>query len=101
MGFDGAVTGVAAPNFVAEIALHDIRRTLSFFSQLFLVLGIAVECILGLTGNWSVVGCVSTVFPVIFFVIFIVMPQTSTFLLIKGKSEAAAKSAQWYRGNKL
>jgi hypothetical protein len=92
MGFAGAVIGVAAPIFVAEIAQHDIQGTLSFFSQLLLALGIAVEYILGLTGNWSVVGCVSAAFPFTFFVIFIFMPETATFLLIKGKSEAAAKN---------
>jgi len=101
VGFVGAVIGVAAPICVAEIAQHDIRGTLSFLSQLLLVLGIAVDYTLGLTGNWSVVGCVSAGFPVVFFVTFIVMPETSTFLSIKGKSEAAAKSVQWYRGKKL
>lgn len=100
MGFTGAVFGAASPIFVAEIAQHDIRGTLSFFSQLLLVLGIAVDYTLGLTGNWSVVGCVSAAFPVIFVVIFIVMSETRTFLSIKGKSEAAAKYVQWYRGKK-
>jgi SP family facilitated glucose transporter-like MFS transporter 8 len=88
MGCAGAVLGVSAPIFVAEIDKHDIRGTLSFFSQL-----------LGLTGNWSVVGCVSAAFPFIFFVIFIFVPITPTFLSIKGKSESATKSVQWYCGN--
>jgi hypothetical protein len=52
-----------------------------------------VEYTLGLTGNWSVLGCVSAAFP------FIFVPITPTFLSINGKSEAAAKSVQWYCGN--
>ena len=93
MGFADAVFGVAASIFFAEIAQHDIRRTFSFFSQLFLVLGIAVEYILGLTGNWSVVGCVSAAFPFTFFVIFIFRTETPAFPLIKDKSEATAKKS--------
>jgi hypothetical protein len=67
-------------------------RDLSFFSQLLPALGIAVEYTLGLTGNWRIVGCVSAAFPFIIFVIFILVPEGPTFLLIKDKSEAAAKS---------
>lgn len=98
MGFAGAAFGIAGPIFVGEIAQHNIRGTLCFSFQLLLVIGIAMEYTLGLTGNWSVVGCVSAAFPLIFFIIFIFMPETPTFLLMKGKSHAAAKSLQWYRG---
>ena len=101
MGFSGTVLGVAGPIFVAEIAQHDTQGTLSFFSQLLLVLGIAVENTLDLTGNWRVVGCVSAAFPLTFFVVFIFTPETPTFLLINGKSEAAAKSLQMVTQKKL
>lgn len=98
MGFAAAALGVAAPIFIGETAQHEIRGSLGVLNQLLLVTGIATEYTLGLTENWSVVGCVSAVFPIIFFVIFIFIPETPTFLLIKGKTEAAAKSLQWYRG---
>jgi len=98
MGIAGAVLGVAVPILVAEIAHNDIRGTLSVLSQLLLAPGIAVENTPGLTQNRSVLGCVSAAFLFIFFVIFILVPGKPVFLLIKDKSEAAAKSLQWYRG---
>jgi MFS family permease len=80
MGFAGAALGVAGPIFIGEIAQHDICGTLSCLFQLLLVTGIAAEYTLGLTENLSVVGRVSAAFPFNFFVIFIFIPETPTFL---------------------
>jgi SP family facilitated glucose transporter-like MFS transporter 8 len=90
MGFAGAVIGVAAPIFVAGIAQHDIRGTFELLLP-------SPSCTWHCSGvhPWSdrkLECCAFTAaFPFIFFVIFIFMPETPTFLLRKGKSEDGAK----------
>jgi SP family facilitated glucose transporter-like MFS transporter 8 len=98
MGYASATIGIVSPIYVGEIAEHDIRGALGVYFQLCLVCGIATEYSLGLIGDWRVLGYVSAIFPLIFFALFILMPETPTFLLIKGKREFAVKSLQWYRG---
>ncbi|XP_069694804.1 facilitated trehalose transporter Tret1-like [Periplaneta americana] len=98
MGFSSAAFCVAAPIYVGEITEPRIRGTLGVCFQLFLVIGIAVQFILGLCSNYIINSGVSAVFPIVFIILFVFMPETPRFLMMKDKNEAASKSLQWYRG---
>ncbi|XP_033333649.2 facilitated trehalose transporter Tret1-2 homolog [Megalopta genalis] len=83
---------VTAPMYTAEIAESKIRGRLGSYFQLLLTVGIFLSYALGCVVDIIILSIISIVAPIIFFVVFLFMPETPTYYLMKGKQDAARKS---------
>lgn len=98
LGISGGAFCVSAPTYTGEIAQSSVRGTLGSYFQLMLVVGVLFSYVVGSYVSVFVLSMICAAIPLIFGAIFVFMPETPSFLLSKGKKEAAAKSLQWLRG---
>uniref|UniRef100_A0A0A1WTN4 Facilitated trehalose transporter Tret1-2 homolog n=2 Tax=Zeugodacus cucurbitae TaxID=28588 RepID=A0A0A1WTN4_ZEUCU len=98
LGIAGGAFCVAAPMYTGEIAQKEIRGTLGSFFQLMITAGILFVYAIGAGLNVMWMSIVCGLIPLIFGVIFVFMPESPTYLIIKNKDEDAVKSIQWLRG---
>ncbi|XP_006620162.1 facilitated trehalose transporter Tret1-like [Apis dorsata] len=97
-GLSGGAFCVTAPIYTAEIAENEIRGTLGSYFQLLLTTGILLSYILGTFVNMRVLSIISALVPLIFFVIFMFMPESPSYYLKKGNEEFARKNLIKLRG---
>lgn len=98
IGISGGAFCVAAPIYTAEIAETEIRGTLGSYFQLLLTIGILLSYALGTAVNMRILSIVSAIIPIVFFVVFMFMPETPTYYLKKGDEDSARKSLLRLRG---
>lgn len=99
LGISGGAFCVAAPTYTGEIAQSSIRGTLGSYFQLMLVFGVLFAYVVGSFASIFAFNLMCASLPLIFGAIFMFMPETPTYLISKGKKEAAAKSLKWLRGS--
>ncbi|XP_017878262.1 facilitated trehalose transporter Tret1-like [Ceratina calcarata] len=97
-GLSSGAFCVAAPMYAAEIAEKEIRGTLGAFFQLLLTVGILLSYILGNYVDIRELSIISAVVPLIFFAIFVFMPESPIYYLKKGDEDSARKSLIRLRG---
>lgn len=97
-GLSGGAFCVAAPIYTAEIAENEIRGTLGSYFQLFLTTGILLSYILGTFVNMRILSIISALVPLIFFVVFMFMPESPSYYLKKGNEKFARKNLIKLRG---
>ncbi|XP_076637093.1 facilitated trehalose transporter Tret1-like isoform X5 [Colletes latitarsis] len=97
-GISGGAFCVAAPMYTAEIAESSIRGSLGSYFQLLLTVGILLSYSLGTVLDMRNLSIVSAIMPLIFFCIFMFMPETPIYYLKKGNEESARKSLIRLRG---
>ncbi|KAH8290701.1 hypothetical protein KR054_005159, partial [Drosophila jambulina] len=100
LGFSGASYCVSAPMYNAEIAELSARGIMGCFFQLQIVLGILFAFVTGAFMSCFHFSIACAVCPLVFFVLFIWMPESPIYLAQKGKMEKAEKSLQFMRGKK-
>nr|XP_036216339.1 facilitated trehalose transporter Tret1-2 homolog isoform X1 [Bactrocera oleae] len=98
LGIAGGAFCVAAPMYTGEIAQKEIRGTLGSFFQLMITAGILFVYAIGAGLNVMWMSIVCGMIPLVFGIIFVFMPESPTYLIIKNKDEDAVKSIQWLRG---
>lgn len=98
-GLSGGAFCVTAPMYTSEIAESSIRGSLGSFFQLLLTVGILASYVLGSLVNMQVLSIISGIVPLIFFGVFVMMPETPTYHLKKGNLEAARASLIRLRGS--
>ncbi|KAG5671423.1 hypothetical protein PVAND_001620 [Polypedilum vanderplanki] len=98
LGLAGGAFCISAPQYSAEIAEKEIRGAIGSFFQLLISLGILFSYVVGafLSVFWLSVLC--GIMPIIFAAIFIIMPESPTYLVIKNKNTQAEESLKWLRG---
>lgn len=64
-----------------------------------LVIGVLFSYIVGSKTSVFAFNLICASIPIIFGIIFVFMPETPSYLISKGKKEAAAKSLKWLRGD--
>lgn len=64
-----------------------------------LVIGVLFAYLVGPYTKVFVLSMICATIPIIFGAIFMFMPESPSFLISKGKKEAAAKSLKWLRGS--
>lgn len=99
LGISGGAFCVTAPMYTAEIAESSIRGTLGSYFQLMLTIGILITYTLGTFMSMRILSIVSSIVPLIFCCIFLIMPETPVYLLKKGHLNEARKSYRWLRGS--
>ncbi|XP_004530598.1 facilitated trehalose transporter Tret1-2 homolog isoform X2 [Ceratitis capitata] len=98
LGISGGAFCVAAPMYTGEIAQKEIRGTLGSFFQLMITAGILFVYAIGAGLDVFWISLVCGLIPLVFGAIFVFMPESPTYLIIKNKDEDAIKSIQWLRG---
>lgn len=88
------------PMYTGEIAEDRIRGTLGTLFQVQLNLGTVFEYAVGPYVTYTELAIITMVFPIIFILTFIWMPETPYYLLAKNSPEDAEKSLLRLRGNK-
>ncbi|XP_078037684.1 facilitated trehalose transporter Tret1-2 homolog [Augochlora pura] len=91
---------VTAPMYTAEIAESEIRGRLGSYFQLLLTVGIFLSYALGYAvESMFILSIISVIAPIIFFVVFLFMPESPTYYLMKGRENDARKSLIRLYGN--
>ncbi|XP_072751293.1 facilitated trehalose transporter Tret1 [Anoplolepis gracilipes] len=80
------------PMYCGEIAETSIRGALGSFLQLFIAVGLLYSYAIGPFVSYTVFWIVCAILPVLFFVCFVMMPESPYFLLSKGRREEAIKA---------
>lgn len=89
---------VVTPLYITEIAEKEIRGILGTLMQLLLTIGILFVYAVGVGLNVFWLSLVCALFPIIFGLIFINMPETSNYLVHKNQISKAERSIKWLRG---
>ncbi|XP_043263388.1 facilitated trehalose transporter Tret1-2 homolog isoform X3 [Colletes gigas] len=97
-GISGGAFCVVAPMYTAEIAESSIRGSLGSYFQLLLTVGILLSYSLGIAMNMRYLSIVSAIMPLIFFCVFVFMPETPIYYLKKGNDQSARESLIKLRG---
>jgi MFS family permease len=99
LGLAGGAFCISAPQYSAEIAEKEIRGAIGSFFQLLISLGILFSYVVGafVSVFWLSVSC--AIMPIVFAAIFVIMPESPTYLVIKNKNDQAVDSLKWLRGN--
>lgn len=84
--------------YVSETTLPEVRGRLSSLSKIFNQIGILISFSLGAYFDWQKLALVVALAPTLLFISILKLPETPSYLLLKGKDEEAAKSLQWLRG---
>lgn len=92
-GFAFTVT----PIYVAEFSSKNIRGALTSFFYMFFCIGTFAASGVGPYVSFQTFNVVSLVFPVIFLVMVLVLPESPYYYVSKGKTEQAQVALSWYR----
>ncbi|CAK9814494.1 Facilitated trehalose transporter Tret1 [Anthophora quadrimaculata] len=97
-GIGSGAFSVVIPIYIAEIAESSIRGTLGSYFQLLLTVGILLTYVLGPLVNMRILSIICAIEVLIFFGIFVFMPESPIFYLKKGTENSARKSLIRLRG---
>jgi len=98
-GFATGAFTVVAPMFIGEIAESSVRGALGSYFQLMLTVGILYTYVVGAIADYVWLGILSGIIPVVFFIAFLRVPESPTYLMKKHRNEDAKKALQYYRGS--
>ena len=98
IGLAGGACYISVPQYTAEIAQKEIRGSLGSFVELMVVSGTLFIYIAGAYISVFWLGIIGSFSAVVFAVIFIFMPESPTYLQLKGKDEQVLKTLKWLRG---
>nr|XP_018910589.1 PREDICTED: facilitated trehalose transporter Tret1-like [Bemisia tabaci] len=97
----GLCTGLAeAPlhAYIGEIGEPRMRGTLSTISTSCCIIGVSLMYLLGYLFEWKTVALISSSCSVITFLMMTQLPESPTWLIVRGRLDEARKSLCWLRG---
>lgn len=97
-GFCVSVVSMVTQVYISEIASPDIRGFLSAIQKMSGHLGIMISFALGAYLNWRQLAMLVSVAPMLLFLTVIYIPETPSWLVLKGREQEAYRSLQWLRG---
>lgn len=97
-GFAGGAFFVVAPAYIGEIATKDVRGTLSSYLQLMVTVGILFAYVVGHFFTLKTFNMICAVLPLIFGAVFVWMPESPYFYVMKNRLEKAEESLIFLRG---
>ncbi|CRK93847.1 CLUMA_CG007374, isoform A, partial [Clunio marinus] len=98
-GFCCAIVSMVTQVYISEISSPDIRGFLSAIQKVSGHLGVLISYLLGAYLDWRQLAMLVSVAPMMLFVTVIYIPETPSFLVLKGRDEDAYRSLQWLRGS--
>lgn len=99
IGFAGGAFFVVAPAYIGEIASKSIRGTLASYLQLMVTCGILFVYVIGHFFAMKTYNIICAILPLVFGALFIWMPETPNYWIIKNQVTKAENSLKWLRGN--
>lgn len=90
---------VVAPAYIGEIASKDIRGTLGSCLQLMITIGILFVYVIGHFNTLKTVNIICAVLPLIFFALFVWMPETPYYCIMRNRVENAENALKRLRGD--
>lgn len=98
IGLAGGAFCVSSPQYSSEIAEKEIRGLVGSFCALLINTGILFGYVVGayVPLFWTNVIC--AIIPIIFGLIFFLMPESPVYFIIEDREEDAKKSYKWLRG---
>lgn len=97
-GFCVSIIAMVTQVYVSEIASSDIRGFLSAIQKVAGHLGFLVSFSLGAYLDWRQLAMLVAVAPIMLFVTVIYIPETPSYLALKGRDEEALRALQFLRG---
>lgn len=97
-GFCVGLLGPPASVYIGETSDPKYRGFLLAGVSLAIAIGILISHLLGTFLDWQLTAIICAVCPLISFVCMLLAPESPSWLLSKGKVEAALKSFKWLRG---
>ncbi|XP_047540240.1 facilitated trehalose transporter Tret1-like [Vanessa atalanta] len=91
---------VTCPTYIKEISDDNIRGALGCWGALFFTTGSLSAYIIGDMLSYEVILIVFLAVPLIHFVVFLIMPESPSFLIKKEKDQEATKALVWLRSRK-
>ncbi|KAH8384541.1 hypothetical protein KR093_000209, partial [Drosophila rubida] len=98
LGACGGAFSVTAPMYTTEIAEVAVRGVMGCFFQLLIVHGILYGFGVGALFKPMLVNMLCGFLPIVFFLVFMWMPESPVFLAQKDKVDKAEKALRWLRG---
>uniref|UniRef100_A0A8W7PSZ6 Major facilitator superfamily (MFS) profile domain-containing protein n=1 Tax=Anopheles coluzzii TaxID=1518534 RepID=A0A8W7PSZ6_ANOCL len=99
-GFAAGAYSMSVPIYIGEIADQRIRGTVGSFFQLMLNLGMLMSFSISAGVNVFQLNIISGFIVLLFGPIFMLMPETPSFLLKRGHKTKAVETLKWLRGPK-
>lgn len=99
----GLWSGIAStiiPMYLGEISEPNIRGALSTLIQIMANVGVVYEYVIGPYVSYTVLGILSALIPVLFFISFLFMPESPYWYMMDDRREDAGKSLCWLRAAK-
>lgn len=97
-GFCCAIVSMVTQVYISEISSPDIRGFLSAIQKISGHLGILISFSLGAYLDWRQLAMLVAVAPMMLFLTVIYVPETPSYLVLKGRDDEAYRSLQWLRG---
>ncbi|GBP15440.1 Facilitated trehalose transporter Tret1 [Eumeta japonica] len=97
-GIAGGAFCVTAPAYTSEIAQDSIRGTLGSYFQLMITVGILFAYAVGSYTSVFLFNILCALIPLIFGCVFFFMPESPSFLVVKGRNEQARRALVRLRG---
>ncbi|XP_065092104.1 facilitated trehalose transporter Tret1-2 homolog [Ochlerotatus camptorhynchus] len=97
-GFCCAIVSTVTQVYISEISSPDIRGFLSAIQKIAGHLGVLISYALGAYLDWRQLAMLVSAAPIMLFISVIYIPETPSFLVLRGCDEEAHRSLQWLRG---
>ncbi|KAI9583962.1 hypothetical protein GQX74_010297 [Glossina fuscipes] len=98
LGMSGGAFCIIAPVYTTEIAQTQIRGILGCFFQLLITMGILYSYVIGAVCTVLVMTLTCIVLPIISGILFLILPESPFFYVMKDKPEKAKSALQRLRG---
>lgn len=97
-GIAGGAFCVTAPAYTSEIAQDSIRGTLGSYFQLMITVGILFSYAVGSYTSVFIFNILCTCIPIVFGLVFFFMPESPSYLVVKGRNDEARDALINLRG---
>ncbi|XP_055681576.1 facilitated trehalose transporter Tret1-like [Lutzomyia longipalpis] len=97
-GFCCSIISMVTQVYISEISSPDIRGFLSAIQKIAGHLGFLISFSLGAYLDWRQLAMLVSVAPIMLFLTVIYVPETPSYLVLKGRDEDAYRSLLWLRG---
>jgi len=84
--------------YISDISERDIRGTLNSCGQIMPAIGTLFSYTLGSFMNWRWQTFASTIPPLLYLILLVIVPESPRFLLKRNKLEEAFEALCWLRG---
>lgn len=98
LGLAGGAFCVSSPQYSAEIAEKEIRGITGTFFQVLINVGILLVYVVGAFMSVFWTSVIMAIIPIVFGLVFFLMPESPVYLVIKRRNDDAVKSYKWLRG---